>query len=261
MSRWRKFGLAGVGALLLAGAPSSASADTCEGEDTSITAATAAAAEPVELCLVNVHRAANGLAALTMDPALRIASRDHSRWMDDNNNLCHTPDNPTPGGTCDGTPSSRAAAAGYPYPVGENIAWTNFPGYTPREMFELWHNSSGHNANMLGDSYVTAGIGFVTGSHGVVGTQMFGTRSNGATDTAVDLLRKDGCPAAQAAVAADEAAVAKAKRKLVHAENRAQKRKWRKRLKQARSDLAADQAVEAPQCHPTSYAGSSLTPP
>jgi uncharacterized protein YkwD len=259
---WRRtLVLAGIGALFLAGPPSSASADACEGEDTSITGATTGAADEVMLCLVNVHRAANGLSALTMDPALQTASRDHSRWMDSNDNLCHTPDNPTPGGTCDGTPDSRARAAGYPYSAGENILWTNFPGYTPREVFELWHGSPGHDANMLYEHYETAGMGIVTGAHGVTGTQMFGTQSNGATDSAVDLLRKDGCPAAQSEVTADQAAVAKAERRVKHAKDRKQERKWRNRLEKARAELAADQAVETAQCHLTSYEGSALSPP
>ena len=254
--------LAGAGALLLAGQPSSASADYCEGEDVSITAATAEAAEVVQLCLINVHRATNGLPPLTLEPALRAAAHKHSRWMDDNDSLCHYPDPmATPPVECDGSPDSRAAAEGYPYPTGENIAWSNFPGYTSREMFELWHNSPGHNSNMLFTDYATAGVGFATGNHGVVGTQHFGTAANGATDTAVDLLRKDGCPAAEAAVKTDQAAVAKAKRKLDRAKDRKQKRKWRKRLRRARAQLAGDRAAETAQCHLTSYEGSSLSPP
>ena len=262
MSRWHTLVLAGIGALLIAGAPSSASADTCEGEDTAITAATAEASEVVQLCLLNVHRATNGLPPLTLDPSLRTAARGHSRWMDDNDSLCHYPDPySSPPVQCDGSPDSRAAAAGYPHATGENILWTNFPSYTPREVFELWHNSPGHNTNMLYYDYATAGIGIVTGRHGVVGTQHFGTAPNGGTDTAVDLLRKDGCPAAQAAVTADEAAIAKAERKLKGAKNRKQKRKWRKRLKEARAKLAADGVTQTAQCHPASYAGSALSSP
>ncbi len=253
--------LAGVCAGVLA-APASASADYCDGEDTSITAATAETSELVQLCLLNVHRATNGLPALTLDPSLRAAARGHSRWMDDNNSLCHYPDPySSPPVECDGSPDSRATAAGYPHPTGENILWTNFPSYTPREVFELWHNSPGHNTNMLYDDYATAGIGIVTGRHGVVGTQHFGTAPNGGTDTAVSLLRRDACPAAEAAVTAGEAAVANAERKLKGAKNRKQKRKWRKRLKEARADLAADQAVQAAQCHVATYVGSSLSPP
>jgi uncharacterized protein YkwD len=258
VSTWRTAVLAGVVALALT-APADARADSCEGEDVPITAA-AEAAEPVQLCLVNVHRAANGLPPLTQDPALRSAARQHSRWMDDNDRLCHTPTIPDPG-PCDGTPDSRASAAGYPFSTGENIAWTNSPGYSSREMFELWHNSPGHNTNMLYPGYVTAGVGFVTGSHGVVGTQMFGVTDNGATDTAVDLLRKSGCPAAEADVAADEARAKRAKRKLRKADTRAEKRKAKRKLKRAKAALAGAKADERAQCHPTTYAGSSLSPP
>jgi uncharacterized protein YkwD len=261
VSRWCTTVLAGVAALLVAG-PADARADSCEGEDVQITDATAGAAELAQLCLVNVHRATSGLPALTMDPGLRTASRQHSRWMDDNDSLCHFPDPfSEPPVVCDGSPDSRAAAAGYPFATGENIAWANFPGYTSRDMFELWHNSPGHNSNMLFDDYDTAGIGFVTGSHGVVGTQMFGTEPNGATDTAVELLRKTGCSAAEKDVAAGTTRVKKAKRKLRKADSRQQRKRAKRKLKRAKAELAAAQAAEQTQCHPTTYAGSSLSPP
>lgn len=252
--------LAGLGALLLWGPVAPASADYCEGEDTAITADSAITAEPVELCLVNVHRSANGLDPLTMDPALRIAARTHSRWMDDNDRLCHTPTIPDPG-PCDGTPDSRAAAAGYPFPTGENIAWTSFPMYTPRDMFELWHNSPGHNMNMLYPDYETVGVGFIVGHHGLVGTQHFGLRNNGATDTAVDLLRRDACPGAQAATARAEAAVAKAKRKLHKANGRRARKRAKRKLKAAKAALASAQGAEEARCHLGTYADSSLSPP
>ena len=249
-----------VGLALLT-APASASADYCEGEDIGITAATAEQAEVVQLCLINVHRATSGLSALTLDPGLRAAARGHSRWMDDNDSFCHYPDpNAEPPVQCDGSPDSRAAAAGYPYPTGENIAWTDVPGRTSRQMFELWRNSPGHNSNMLFFDYATAGVGFVTGNHGVIGTQQFGTSPHTGTDTAVGLLRRSTCPAASAAVAGAETSVERAKRKVKEADTRRERRRARRRLGKARRELAAAEAAERAQCEVTSYAGSSLSP-
>lgn len=267
-------------ALIALSGASPAQADSCRGEGDTITAAHAVDAERVLLCLVNAHRDANGLAPLTADPALTVAARNHSRWMDENDRLCHAPDNPDTG-SCDGDPAGRAAAAGYPYPVGENIAWTNFPGYTPREMFELWHNSPGHNANMLASDYVTAGMGLVVGGHGVVGTQMFGVTENGGTDTAVNLLVRDGCAAAEQALDAAQGALtsarnaqasaqrdfARARRKVKRARSRAERKRAERALARARRALAVaekksstalaglDQAQGAaqPLCHPTGY--------
>ena len=151
--------LAGIAALALA-APAEARADYCEGEDAPITEATADSAGLIQLCLLNVHRTANGLAPLTLDPGLASAARSHSRWMEDNDVLCHYPDpEAEPPVPCDGSPDSRAAAAGYPFPTGENIAWTGAPGYSSRRLFGIWLNSPGHNANMLFADYATAGVG------------------------------------------------------------------------------------------------------
>lgn len=252
-----------VGVLLLA-APGSAAADYCEGEDTPISAATAEAAEVVQLCLINVHRSTAGLPALTNEPALRSAARGHSRWMDDNNTLCNYPRPPEPpddpGQPCDGSPDSRATAAGYPFATGENIAWSDAAGVSSRQMFELWRSNPGQNANMFFADYVTAGVGFVTGTHGVIGTQQFGTADNGATDTAVSLLRRDGCPAAQAKVASAEAKVAKAKRKKRQADTRDERRRAKRKLRRAKTALGQAQAGERAQCQLTTYAGSFLGP-
>ena len=253
--------LVGVGMTLLT-APASASADYCEGEDVEITAATAEAAEFVQLCLINVHRAISALPPLTLDPALRVAARGHSRWMDDNNSLCHYPDPLSePPVICDGSPDSRAAAAGYPFPTGENIAWTSLPGQTSRTLFELWHNSPGHNSNMLFNDYHTAGVGFVTGKHGVVGTQQFGTSPGIGTDTAVGLLRKSGCPGAEAAVASGKRAVARAKKKVKRADTNSERQRAKRKLKKAKRRLTAAEGDVRAQCVVASFAGSSLSPP
>jgi uncharacterized protein YkwD len=225
--------------------PAPASADYCEGEDAAVTAGNAEAAETAQLCLINVHRATSGLPPLTMDPALRTAARGHARWMDENNSFCTSPDpNAEPPIVCDGSPDSRAALAGYPHATGENNAWEN--GSTSRQLFEHWRSGLG-NSNMLFFDYDTVGIGFFRGSHGLVGTQHFGVEPNGATETAVSLLRRDGCPAA-------EKALRRAERKLDRADSRQERKRAKRKLRKAKRALRV-------QCHPGSYEGSSLSAP
>ena len=88
--------------------------------------------------------------------------------MDDNNVFCHYPDPmATPPVVCDGSPDSRAAAAGYPFAhrrehrVGERLDLA--------PLFEHLAHPPGRTSNMLFADYDTVGVGFVTGSHGVVG--------------------------------------------------------------------------------------------
>ena len=253
--------LAGIAALALA-APAEARADYCEGEDAPITEATADSAGLIQLCLLNVHRTANGLAPLTLDPGLASAARSHSRWMEDNEVLCHYPDpEAEPPVPCDGSPDSRAAAAGYPFPTGENIAWTGAPGYSSRRLFGIWLNSPGHNANMLFADYATAGVGLATGDHGVTGTQHFGTAPNGGTETGVGLQRLGGCPGAQAPSERGRSKLAKARKRLRQADPGAERRRAKRKLRRVKRALAEARATEEDQCHPTSFAGSSLSPP
>jgi uncharacterized protein YkwD len=54
-------------------------------------------------------------------------------------------------------PPQRVQAFGYPQSVGENIA----AGFgSAQSVFDAWKASSGHNANMLGSSYKSIGIGW-----------------------------------------------------------------------------------------------------
>ena len=129
--------------------------------------------------------------------------------------------------------------------VGENIAYSGFPSTTPTDMFEQWRNSPGHNANMLLDRYVTAGMGFAVGpNYGTTGTQNFAVVDNGATDTAADMLTSGACDTAESAEVSAQARVDKAKRRVQGAKGKKRKRKARKKLQKAKARLK-DAAAKA----------------
>lgn len=237
-----------IAALLWAGpaaAPAATKGTECEGAGAGVTSANLAFSERSLLCLVNVYRASNGLAPLTEDASLVRAARGHSEYMEATNQFEHT-------GIGDGTPTSRAQDAGFRCDyecVGENIAYSNFPGYSPTEMFELWRNSPGHNANMLDGAYLTAGMGFALGGNfGLTGTQNFAVVSNGATGTASDLLTSSACRSAGGSLDAAEKRVAKAKRKLRKADSPKSKRRARGKLRRAKADVKAEAAVAEAAC-------------
>ena len=244
--------LAGVGAaLLLVPAPASALQGThCKGAEKAVKAASVAASERTLLCLLNVHRVANGRAVLTHDQRLVRAARAHSQYMEQTSQFAHQD-------IGDGTPQSRATAAGYPFAVGENIHNAASRSLTPSNILDALRADAPNNASMLdpvlpsGERivYVTAGMGIAVGpNHGVTTTQVFGVGDGGATDTAEDLLTSPACETARASIRSAERAVAKAKRKLRNADTRQERAKARKRLRKAKKALAAAQAAEEKHC-------------
>lgn len=104
------------------------------------------------VALVNEQRAANGLAALTLNEELSNVARAKSQDMHDNNYFSHT--SPTYG-----SPFDMMKSFGISYrTAGENIAM----GYsTPEAVMNAWMNSEGHRANILNSSYTQIGIGYV----------------------------------------------------------------------------------------------------
>lgn len=112
--------------------------------------------------LVNEHRAANGLAPLTLNEKLSEVARAKSQDMRDNNYFSHT--SPTYG-----SPFDMLKTFGVSYrAAGENIAM----GYsTPEAVVNGWMNSSGHRANILNSSYTQIGVGYVADGH--YWTQLF----------------------------------------------------------------------------------------
>jgi LysM repeat protein len=101
---------------------------------------------------VNQFRADHGLPALEIHPALMAAAQGHVEWMARNHTYSHTGE----GGS---TPTSRAAAAGYP--VG--IVYENVEGgteLTPQEAVGWWTQDSVHLGTMLLKQGVHIGAGY-----------------------------------------------------------------------------------------------------
>ncbi|WP_436535495.1 CAP domain-containing protein [Actinoplanes sp. HUAS TT8] len=115
--------------------------------------------------LTNVERAGHGCAALTVNDQLTTAARDHSAWMGQTGQFSHV-------GRDGSDFGSRARAAGYASPSGENIAW----GYpTAEALVDAWMHSAGHRANILNCSSTTVGVGAVYSENGTpYFTQDFG---------------------------------------------------------------------------------------
>ncbi|MBI3751999.1 MAG: hypothetical protein HY263_10155, partial [Chloroflexi bacterium] len=107
---------------------------------------------------INQLRAANGLAALTVDSTLASEARKRSKDMYDRNYFSH---NIPPDGH---TVFDELKAMGYCYKAaGENIAKNDYPDdQTTTVAFNGWKSSSGHLANMLG-GYDVVGIGIFKG--------------------------------------------------------------------------------------------------
>ena len=106
--------------------------------------------EQAFLILINNYRAQNGRSALTTSTNLSRAAAWHATDMAAKSYFSHTDSLGRSVGTrvanCDGLPQN-----------GENIAAGTVKD-TAAEAFEMWRNSSGHNANMLNGSYRQIGI-------------------------------------------------------------------------------------------------------
>ena len=151
--------------------PSRAAAADCRGADHLAPVAARAAT----LCLLNVERAARGLAPLRLDRRLSRAARAHSADMVAHRYFAHD--------SRDGTGfGARIARTGWTrhrrgWTIGENIAWGEGPLSTPASIVDAWMHSEGHRANILNCGFHVIGIGVATvaGSpHGIYWTQDFG---------------------------------------------------------------------------------------
>lgn len=101
------------------------------------------------LSLLNDYRQQNGRSPLETTPALNKAAHWMANDLGANGYFAHTD-------SLGRNPSTRAADCGYPHGVGENIAAGG--GLDAQAVFNVWKNSSGHNANMLGSGYQVIGI-------------------------------------------------------------------------------------------------------
>jgi len=125
------------------------------------------------LALINAHRAQNGRAPLAVSYKLSKAAQWKSQDMGANAYFAHD--------DLDRSWVQRIRDCGYGYNtwLGENIA----AGISSASSaFNLWKNSSGHNANMLSANYTTIGIGraYAPGSpYGWYWTTEFGGYDDG----------------------------------------------------------------------------------
>lgn len=244
-----------ITAALLGGASGAAAADRCAGQDKRVTRATMPEAERVLLCLVNIHRVANGLEPVKHDFALRTAARAHSEDMVERDYFDHySPPN------AEG-PHERAVKRGYPASadIAENLVLD--PNATPLRLFEGLVSSAPHNATMLDPQWVTAGMGLALGTptpkrgtSGATGTQMFGTAHTGAKDTAVELLVTDECVEARRDRSAAARAVRRARHELQQADTPRAEKAARRRLLQALRRLRRVKQRQQRSCNPTSFA-------
>lgn len=116
--------------------------------------------------LTNDARLKHGCVALRVDSRLTTAARAHSTDMARYNYFSHT-------GRNGSTFITRAKAAGYTSPSGENIAW----GYrTADTVVTTWLNSAGHRANILNCGSKAVGVGLARKADGTpYWTQVFGS--------------------------------------------------------------------------------------
>ncbi|UZQ54321.1 CAP domain-containing protein [Trichothermofontia sichuanensis B231] len=102
------------------------------------------------IALTNQERAKLGLRALVPDSRLINAAQAHSADMAFQDYFNHT-------GLNGATPTSRAAAFGFPGGVGENIGAGSV---SPADVVTGWMNSPGHRANILNPNYQSIGVGY-----------------------------------------------------------------------------------------------------
>jgi len=157
--------------LLLAPAPSPAGAAACPGQNAA--AAAAAVQEKAMLCLVNRARKTRALAPFAAPHSLARAADGKSADILRCDEFSHE--------ACGREFTYWIDRVGYHYcAAAENIAYAGGSSATPRTIFGLWMDSSGHRRNILG-SYRDIGIGMrvgglddTAGAH--VWTQEFGSR-------------------------------------------------------------------------------------
>ena len=125
------------------------------------TEAFSASSEADLVALTNRSRASAGLKALKVDSSLTSIARWRSKDMIQRDYFSHT----IPGY---GKVWDKLAAVGYCYKVaGENIGWNNYPDdIATASIHQMFMNSSGHRANILGSGWDVIGVGAYKGPTG-----------------------------------------------------------------------------------------------
>jgi uncharacterized protein YkwD len=118
-------------------------------------AGASASAEASFVAKVNAERAAQGLPALHVDGQLTEVARGWTAQMAATSNLAHRP-------------NLRAAVAGDPELVGENVGTSHITGAGQGELVDELHRafmaSPGHRANVLGDwTHIGVAVGLTNG--------------------------------------------------------------------------------------------------
>ena len=105
--------------------------------------------------LVNIERAKEGLAPLTMDAKVQAAAQVRAKECEQL--FSHTRPNGSSFATAlkEQNVSYRSA--------GENIAWGQ---RSPQEVMEAWMNSAGHRANIMNPNFTTIGVGYYENAKG-----------------------------------------------------------------------------------------------
>ena len=105
--------------------------------------------------LVNIERAKEGLAPLTIDTKVQAAAQVRAQECEQR--FSHTRPNGTSFSTAlkEQNVSYRSA--------GENIAWGQ---KSPQEVVTAWMNSSGHRANIMNKNFTTIGVGYYENARG-----------------------------------------------------------------------------------------------
>jgi uncharacterized protein YkwD len=135
-----------------------AKAKACPGANKTPTEQSTEDARRAMTCLVNRRRAHSGRHRLRPSVALGMAAQGHSQSMVASDFFGH-------GG--DGTPMSRAAAAGYggrKTTVGENLGWGGDYMGSPRRILDAWMASPGHRQVLLLPRFRQIGVGVALGS-------------------------------------------------------------------------------------------------
>jgi len=106
--------------------------------------------------LTNQHRAAAGVAPVTVSAALNVAAHGHSQYQAAIKKMTHD----GPNGL---SPGARMTNAGFAWRTwGENVAF----GFNDcAAVVNAWMNSPGHRANILNPAYTHIGIAVATGSN------------------------------------------------------------------------------------------------
>ena len=257
--------LAGIAALVLA-APAEARADYCEGEDAPITEATADSAGLMQLCLLNVHR--DRQRARRRSPSTRRwRARPRSAQPLDGGQRRRSATTPIPRRSppvpCDGSPDSRAAAAGYPFPTGENIAWTERARLQlappVRDLAQQPGAQREHAVRRLRHRRRRPRDRRPRGDRDPALRHRAQRRHRDRASTSC-ARRLPRCRRPRRERGRSK--LAKARKRLRKADPGAERRRAKRKLRRVKAARSPRRVrPRRTQCHPTTYAGSSLSPP